>query len=86
MANTCYRCGVEVPIGRQVCIKCKQQAEELVCPECHARLHFMHAGQYSLKDTLVLSNIFHCENCHRDWEQEDQYQLLRSEVKQKFWG
>jgi transposase-like protein len=59
---------------------------DLTCPECSSTLKLMHTDYSLIGKDFEIDQLFHCENCHRDWEQVSSYALKSCELTRKFWG
>lgn len=84
MENTCICCGEVIPEGRQVCPACEEV--KYACPECGDELTLMHKGDYITAEQTFIHKIYHCENCHSDWESATIYVGEPEKLGRKFWG
>lgn len=87
MVDTCVMCGMVVPEGTQVCLRCQQQSSiKTPCPDCAGELQVMHTSYYYASTGLVRSTLYHCTNCDHDWELEVPLKEQPGSFKRKFWG
>ena len=84
MENTCVCCGRVIPEGGQVCTNCLN--EGIKCQECGSVLELMATSTGIVNDELVLCKLYHCNNCHLDWELEASNVGDPTEFTRKFWG
>lgn len=84
MGNTCVCCGKSIPEGTQVCQDCLNKG--IKCPECGTVLELMATSKGIINDELILFKLYHCNNCHLDWELEANYIGDPVEFTRKFWG
>lgn len=84
MVDTCVCCGDIVPEGMQVCLNCLKGVVK--CPECGAELELMATSTGIVNNQLMLCKIYHCNNCHLDWELEANDIGDPVEFQRKFWG
>jgi hypothetical protein len=46
----------------------------------------MYSGSSRTENDIILTTIFHCENCSSDWENDHYHIAQVTEFKRKFWG
>ena len=91
MNNTCVMCGnpAELPEDTWICPKCQRGAYptgKVRCPNCGCPLEVMDTTRYNTSDGFVYSTLYHCNECHTDWEKEEEYVCKPVIFKRKFWG
>lgn len=81
-------CGKELPTesGSMVCNGCVRKSSSKTCPTCGASLEAFSEEVYQTSDGVNKSIVYHCYNCHQDWEQEISYIERCSVFRKKFWG
>ena len=84
MINTCIYCGDIIPEGTQVCPNCLNDG--VLCPECGSVLEVMDVSQCIIDNKFMLCTLYHCNNCHLDWEREANYIGEPVKFTRKFWG
>ena len=84
MINSCVYCGDIVPNETKVCPHCFNHG--VLCPNCGNTLEVMHLSECIIDNKLVLCTLYHCRNCHLDWEREASYIGDPVKFNRKFWG
>jgi hypothetical protein len=56
------------------------------CTDCGGAIVLMSSCQYDNGSQVLCSSIYHCENCHTDWELESTVDGQTYELRRKFWG
>jgi hypothetical protein len=46
----------------------------------------MYKGDYMTAEQFFIHKIYHCENCHSDWESATNYIGAPEKLGRKFWG
>lgn len=90
MDNICVMCGRELPTecDSMICNKCQKGNNHVRprCYDCGERLELINISRYNTTDGFGYSTIYHCNSCHADWEQEEEYISQPIKFKRKFWG
>ena len=90
MGDTCVMCGSELftESNSMICSKCQKgdYLEGPLCPTCGTTLETMNTSRYETVDGFGYSTIYHCNNCHNDWEKEAEYVAKPVIFKRKYWG
>ena len=85
--DTWVMCGNIVPEGTWICDLCaKDRVPQQTCPECSGDLRVMHSYTSEAGSSITVTKLLHCDQCHRDWDQESVYYLKTSEFRRNFWG
>lgn len=84
MVDICVCCGDIVPEGTHVCPHCLNGG--VSCPNCGKKLEIMNTSTCIINGKLTLCTLYHCNNCHLDWERETNYIGEPIKFTRKFWG
>jgi hypothetical protein len=57
-----------------------------ICPSCGNVLRPMCSCKYHTAEETLYCNIYHCENCHDDWETAGPTEDSITPLTKKFWG
>jgi hypothetical protein len=88
MDDRCVICGDYVPEGRQVCSRCEQVEDTTYrkCPECFGKLRLMDTCEYRTANQNLYCKLYHCSQCHSDWEEVCEDASEAAPLHRKFWG
>jgi transposase-like protein len=90
MNNTCVSCGAKLPTEypSMLCKRCEMECADNnpLCPSCGDTLELMNVSNYNTSDGFGYSSLFHCRQCHSDWEKEEEYTAKPVRFIRKFWG
>ncbi len=84
MVDTCVMCGDIIPEGSHICYACSHSG--ICCPDCGSQLRLMSSCRSYTDKQVLYSILYHCGNCHADWEAESPANEQTDELKRKFWG